>query len=201
MAVTAAIPYTVRNLLRQCNPNMDRIEARNARIRRLWNQGRNMAWIGRRVGISKERVSQILGRPLRYTDSVHPATLAINARIESHVRRLRSLPDVTSINRLAVRCRVHQDRVARHLHEIGMFEEVQAVFRRRRMERRQLRLRTLTRDVGHALGHTPRYFDLKARGISFTMIKEAFGSMRALQVAAGFAPTQRGKIPRPIPPA
>jgi hypothetical protein len=169
-------------------------------IRRLYESGFNMTEIGAHLGITRERVRQILARQQVPTWSgsaagwgatTDPLMVARAARISS------------SCADCAERCGVSAIAVTRCLAGLGMLEPCRRLWRMRRKRARRDRLTAAIRGWAERHGNrmpTQRECNAHADLPTHTDVVQVFGSMNGAARALGFPerrPGAPGHIRRP----
>ena len=164
-------------------------ETREQAIRRYWEAGRHMAWIGRVFGISRQAVGHILGSPMA-TQPEHPMFRRRLNRLRVVLRRL---PRLTTIRTEAQLDELLGFPSRYALKQVGQWERVYALFRERRKRVVQLNVIDRVRKLAKELGRTPTMRELKQAGIiQQSGVQLYFGTIRQLQRESGCFPTPRG---------
>ena len=157
--------------------------------------GYTMGQIAKKMGVSCERVSRLLYRPLRNTPvDDHPATRARTIRVQQLARRLHRRPDLRTLGDLARVLRVaSRYTVSGWLRRAGVYETVTAQLRKHRQEAEKFRVLAGVRRMARTLGRTPTQLECVAQGVAFPeTVVRLFGSYRAMQQAAGLVPNKQG---------
>jgi hypothetical protein len=154
------------------------------------SSGESKTSLGKRHGVSRERIRQLVNRARGST------SLDGHARMDP-VRAMlvvRRDPKITSFAAWGRACGQSVGPLRNLALQFGIYEQVRRLFRMRRRYWRRKKLIEAIQEKARELGRVPRAL-IEFRS-HFSLVQREFGSWNAGLRAAGLPTTERGKYPR-----